>query len=39
MNVVDSIAKIPTRRRGPNEAVPEEPIVIVRAFLQEDGAN
>jgi cyclophilin family peptidyl-prolyl cis-trans isomerase len=39
MDVVDSIARIPTRRRGPNEAVPEEPIIIVRAFLQEDGAN
>jgi cyclophilin family peptidyl-prolyl cis-trans isomerase len=39
MTVVDSIATIPTRRRGPNEAVPEEPIVIVRAFLQEDGTN
>jgi cyclophilin family peptidyl-prolyl cis-trans isomerase len=36
MAVVDSIAKVPTQRRGSNEAVPLEPIVITRAFLLEE---
>jgi cyclophilin family peptidyl-prolyl cis-trans isomerase len=38
MDVVDAIAAVPTERRGQNEAVPLEPIVITRAFLMEEPA-
>ncbi len=38
MDVVDAIAAVPTRRRGNHEAVPLEPIVITRAYIQEEAA-
>ena len=35
MDVVDAIAHVRTERRGANEAVPLEPIVIERAYVEE----
>ncbi len=34
MSVVDEIAKVATQQRGPHEAVPLEPIVIQRAYVE-----
>ncbi len=34
-NVVDKIKAVPTSRRGPNENVPNEPVVILKAMVQE----
>ena len=39
MDIVDAIASVPTQRRGNHEAVPLEPIVITRAYIQEEAGE
>ncbi len=34
MDVVDGIAKVATQQRGPHEAVPVEPVIIERAYVE-----
>ena len=39
LDVVDAIAAVPTERWGQHEAVPLDPVVIERAYLQESTGN
>ncbi len=34
MEAVDAIAKVRTQQRGPHEAVPLEPVIIERAYVE-----
>ncbi len=35
MDVVDAIAKVRTQQRGPHEAVPLQPVIIERAYVEQ----
>ena len=39
LDVVDAIAAVPTERWGQHEAIPLDPVVIERAYLQESTGN
>jgi cyclophilin family peptidyl-prolyl cis-trans isomerase len=39
LDVVDAIAAVPTERSGQHEAIPLDPVVIERAYLQQSAGN